>query len=96
LRSVFALQASKQAAMASTRSLRLLALARPKLLRLPALHTSTAAAGGDGGKGGQGGGRNGFAFTTEWYPLAQRGSYSRRRNAFVSMPMFCCSHRYEV
>ncbi|CAK9200160.1 unnamed protein product [Sphagnum jensenii] len=59
--------------MASTRSLRLLALARPKLLRLPALHTSTASAaaagdrrqGGDGGQGGQEGGRNGFAFTTD-------------------------------
>ncbi len=95
LRSVFALAASKQAAMTSTRSLRLLALARPKLLRLPALHTSTtsAAAGGDGG---QGGGRNGFAFTTDRYPLAQRVSHTRRRNAFVSIPMFCCSHMYEV
>ncbi len=90
--------------MASTRSLRLLALARPKLLRLPALHTSTASAAaggdrrqrGDGGQGGQGGGRNGFAFTTDRYPLAQRGSYSRRRNAFVSMTMFRCSHMYEV
>jgi len=87
--------------MASTRLLRLLALTRPRLLRLPALHTSTASAtaGGDrrqGGDGGQGGGRNGFAFTTDGYPLAQRGSYSRRRNAFVSMPMFRCSHMYEV